>query len=619
MKNDIRFRSATIEATRSEEGKPPTIRMSVSSEAPVLTMAWVNDEYQRVYEILDHSETSVDMTRCKDGLVILDGHGGDQIGLMAVEIKDRKIGGLVQFCSGERARNIAEDAAKGLRRNASVGYRVDPAQYKLESMQDGVPVVRAMSWMPYEASFVPVPADVSVGVGRSENIETQSKPRKQTMSEKTEVKLDAEQVVEIYRLARAFNVEPGQADEHIKSGKSLEEFRALALKKAEADRIEAEKTRKPDRPPVETSKRNVFDQSEQKQIAKRYNVMNVLRYQDEIRANGSSSIDIGFELEVSKTVAKRTGKGAQGIIIPHSANLSVRADPFLKVSNGSNMVATTLMLPLIEALRTKMVLASAGVEVLSGLTGDVAVPKGGTITGGWVDGENGTGTEGKPTIGQVTGTPKTASGWTQISRRLLIQSSVDVERFVENELMNTVARLIEVAAFAGTNAHGQPKGLTLTPSVNKPSVSAPSAITRAEVLAFIEGIASDNAEFANMAWMMPPAVWANLANIPRGVVTIKNVAGTENVGGGAYAGFLLDTDRKSMEGFNYGVSMNVPAKALFFGAWSQLVIGLWSGIDIVSDPYTNGSSGAVNVYALQDCDIMVRHPQAFAFNSAVLS
>lgn len=618
MKNDIRFRSASIEATRSEEGKPPTIRMSVSSEAPVLTMAWLNDEYQRVYEILDHSETSVDMTRCKDGLVILDGHGGDQIGLMAVEIKDRKIGGLVQFCSGERARNIAEDAAKGLRRNASVGYRVDPAQYKLESMQDGVPVVRAMSWMPYEASFVPVPADVSVGVGRSENIETQSKPRKQTMSEKTEVKLDAEQVVEIYRLARAFSVEPGQADEHIKSGKSLEEFRALALKKAEADRIEAEKTRKPDRP-VDTRKVEVFDQSEQKQIAKRYNVMNVLRYQDEIRANGSSSIDIGFELEVSKTVAKRTGKGAQGIIIPHSANISVRADPFLKGSNGSNMVATTLMLPLIEALRTKMVLASAGVEVLSGLTGDVAVPKGGTVTGGWVDGENGPGTEGKPTIGQVTGTPKTASGWTQISRRLLIQSSVDVERFVENELMNTVARLIEVAAFAGTNANGQPKGLTLTASVNKPSVSAPSAITRAEVLAFIEGIASDNAEFANMAWMMPPAVWANLANIPRGVVTIKNVAGTENVGGGAYAGFLLDTDRKSMEGFNYGVSMNVPAKALFFGAWSQLVIGLWSGIDIVSDPYTNGSSGAVNVYALQDCDIMVRHPQAFAFNSAVLS
>lgn len=628
-RSDIQYREASFEIRAGEaEGAEPTVRMSVSSEAPVLTYAYYNGEYQRVWEVLDHSPGSVDMSRCKDGLVILDRHYGDQIGLMAVDIADRKMGGPVEFCTGERAQEIKQDAVKKLRRNTSVGYRVNADSYRLDGEKDGIPVVRAMSWMPYEASFEPVPADPGVGVGRAEQeIKENNNPpaivagmETKKMSEKLERKLSGDDVVEIYRLARAFNMEPGLADEHVKSDKSVEDFRAMALKKAEEDRKDSERkladaSKKPDRPATraDADAAQIFSPEEKRAIEKRFSILNVFRHLDAIRTGAKSPVDIGYERELSDEIAKRSGKPAQGFYIPHSAPIGMRADPFLKTSNGSAFVATNLLTgQFIDALRSKMVLAQAGVTTLSGLTGDVAIPKGGSITGGWVDGENGAGTEGKPSVTQVTGTPKTASGWTDISRRLMLQSSIDAEAFVQNELLNTLARLIEVAAFAGTNANGQPKGLISQVGVNTPTVTA-NAPTRAQMLSFIENIMTDNAEFPNQSWIMRPTGWATLANTTNGSVVIENVEGTENVGGGPLPGFLLDTATKTMLGFPYHVTTNVPNHALFFGAWSQLVIGLWSGVDLTVDPYTNSTTGAVRIVALQDADIMCRNGQAFSY------
>lgn len=629
-RSDIQYREATFEIRAGEaEGAEPTVRMSVSSEAPVLTYAYYNGEYQRVWEVLDHSPGSVDMSRCKDGLVILDRHYGDQIGLMAVEIADRKMGGPVEFCTGERAQEIKQDAVKKLRRNTSVGYRVNADSYRLEGEKDGIPVVRAMSWMPYEASFEPVPADPGVGVGRAEQeIKENKNPpaivagmETKKMSEKLERKLSGDDVVEIYRLARAFNMEPGLADEHVKSDKSVEDFRALTLKKAEEDRKDAERkladaSKKPDRPAIraDADAAQIFSPEEKRAIEKRFSILNVFRHLDAIRTGAKSPVDIGYERELSDEIAKRSGKPAQGFYIPHSAPIGMRADPFLKTSNGSAFVATNLLTgQFIDALRSKMVLAQAGVTTLSGLTGDVAIPKGGSITGGWVDGENGAGTEGKPSVTQVTGTPKTASGWTDISRRLMLQSSIDAEAFVQNELMNTLARLIEVAALAGTNANGQPKGLISQIGVNTPTVTA-NAPTRAQLLSMVENIMTDNADFEGMSWIMRPTGWALLANIPDGI--LENKTGTDYVSTFG-SGSILKPDTKSMLGFPYHVSMNCPNHALFFGAWSQLVIGLWSGVDLTVDPYTNSTTGAVRIVALQDADVMCRHGQAFSYAAAL--
>jgi hypothetical protein len=42
------------------------------------------------------------------------------------------------------------------------------------------------------------------------------------------------------------------------------------------------------------------------------------------------------------------------------------------------------------------------------------------------------------------------------------------------------------------------------------------------------------------------------------------------------------------------------------------MIGQWSGIDLLTDPFTNSSTGAIRVTAFHDCDFAVRHPESFA-------
>jgi len=52
--------------------------------------------------------------------------------------------------------------------------------------------------------------------------------------------------------------------------------------------------------------------------------------------------------------------------------------------------------------------------------------------------------------------------------------------------------------------------------------------------------------------------------------------------------------------------------ALIFGVWSDLLIGQWSGIDLLVDPYTGSNAATVRVTAFHDCDFAVRYPESFA-------
>ena len=255
-----RIRAAEFEVSKEGEESAHEVRASVSSETPV--PQWVYDEDRRewVYglEVLGHNEGEIDFSRMADGLVIQDTHKGDQIGIIREPtVREGKLGGVVEFGCGERAQEIRKDAIAGIRRNMSVGYFVNRWESTGE-MRDGLPIYRAVDWTPYEASFVSVPADTRVGVARSVNITTAEKPATTQRSpkmdnEETRAALTAENVSEMYRLARAADMEPGAVDEHIKSGKSFDEFRALAIDALE--KAKAERAKKPDVPPKADERR----------------------------------------------------------------------------------------------------------------------------------------------------------------------------------------------------------------------------------------------------------------------------------------------------------------------------------------------------------------------------
>jgi HK97 family phage major capsid protein len=592
----LSIRAAEFEHTPASGDAAASVRMTVSSELPVLSWVSMGGEYMRAWEILDHSESSIDMSRAGGGLVVLDRHYGDQIGLIAAPqvSGDRKLGGQVEFCTGERAQEIAADAAKGLRRNVSVGYAVDSSSYRVEGTKDGIPVVRAMSWTPYEASFEPVPADSTVGVNRA--------AKEATVNNQQEKKMDLKEIQEINRLARQHGIAQEIVDKHLEADKSLGDFRALVIEKqaedAKAQRTEIEvlRARKPATPDAQAAAPLGGSKEEQAKITRKYSVLNVLR------SLAGHKVDVGFEREVSEECARASGKVATGIMIPHAV-LAQR--DLTKLGTSSATVATDLLAgEFIDLLRSKTILAPLGVRFLTGLVGDVAIPKmSAGATGYWVA-ESGDITESAPTLGQVTGSPHTCGALVDISRRLLLQSSPSAEMLVRDEIVERIARTIQIAVFAGTGADGQPSAITAAAGINNPTVTQGTP-TFAQLLDFPGSILTDNASSDNMKWAMTGEVWAKLA------ATATNGAGSP---------LALDFASKTLIGFPYEVSEDVGANSLFFGNWASVMVGVWgNGVDINADTATLSSQGALRLVGLQDVDVMVRLGQALAYNAAVTS
>lgn len=594
-KEKMQFRSADFDV-ESKEGAEPTVRMSVSSEVPVLTYAYFQNEYQRVWEILDHSPESVDMSRCKDGLVILDTHNGDQIGLMSVTIEGRKLGGPVEFCAGERAQEIRQDAVRKLRRNTSVGYQVDPASYRQEGNKDGIPVVRAMSWMPYEASFVPVPADPGVGVGRAEKTIEKETTTANAVREK---KMDHKEMSKLFARAAKYGIEASKVDALIEEGKGRAELDEMIVEKQAVDaeetrkELEALKVRKPI-PTVEPEKK-----IEAPAVVKgraEYSVMNVCK------AMAGESVDIGFEREMSQELGRQRGKAAKGMIIPFNA-LSSRA---LSVSGTSSATVATFLdsSNFIDLLRTKYAIGMAGVTFMPGVTGNLSVPRMATGSTAYHVAEAGDLTDSTPTLDNVTATPHTIGAIVDITRRMIEQSTPAIEQLVRQEIEERLMRGVQIAVFAGTGADGQPSAITTATGINNPSVTQGTP-TYAELLNFPGSIMADNAEADGQAWIGTSEVWAKLA------ATATNGAGSP---------LALNTDTNRLLGRSFYVTEDVPVNSLWFGDFSKVVIPFWgNGVEVASDSAKLFASGGITLRAMLDYDVMVRRGQALAYNAAVTS
>jgi ribosomal protein L37AE/L43A len=141
--------------------KDRTVQIALSSEKAV-DRGYYN-------EILDHSPGSVDLSRINSGShpLLVDHDTTDQIGVIesAWLDNDRRVRCLVRFGNSDRANEIYQDVMDNIRQLVSVGY-AQTGELAQEEDEYGKPTIR-FSWMPYEASIVAVPADDTVGVGRS--------------------------------------------------------------------------------------------------------------------------------------------------------------------------------------------------------------------------------------------------------------------------------------------------------------------------------------------------------------------------------------------------------------------------------------------------------------------
>lgn len=148
------------------EGNERTFVISFSSEEP----------YSRWFgqEILDHSEECVDLTRLNSIGVVLYNHKRDAVigKINKAWIENARGCAEITFDSDAESEIIYQKVKSGTLKGVSVGYLVEDWEEVMpnKASQDGRftgPCSIAKRWAPYEVSIVSVPADPTVGVGRS--------------------------------------------------------------------------------------------------------------------------------------------------------------------------------------------------------------------------------------------------------------------------------------------------------------------------------------------------------------------------------------------------------------------------------------------------------------------
>lgn len=314
------------------------------------------------------------------------------------------------------------------------------------------------------------------------------------------------------------------------------------------------------------------------------------------------SVDAGREHEVSQELARRSGRSPQGILVPHEIFIERR--DVLTSGSGAHLVPEQHRADLfIDRLRASLQVQALGATVLSGLVGNQDIPRlTGSATGYWVAEHNAI-TESDHTFDTVELGPKTVGAEVEYSRRMLINAVPSVENLVRSDLAYVLAAAIDNAAINADGTGNKPTGV-LSSGIG--SVSFGGAPTWAKVHDIVATVASSNALKGNMGWLTNPWSVKKLSTEPQTTDGENFIMSSPDM----LVGYRLE---QSTAVPGDPTSSPVVDGTLIFGNWADLLIGYWSGVDILVNPYHSDvySKGGVKINALQDCDIAVRHAESF--------
>jgi HK97 family phage major capsid protein/HK97 family phage prohead protease len=608
------FREITITRSMVNE-EDRSVELTFSSEEPI--ERWWGTE------ILDHGKGAMRTDRLKSGAapLLVNHDWGDQVGVIDRLLSaDGKGRALVRFSRSARGEEIMNDVNDGIRACVSVGYIVHNSV--LEQQKDGVGTYRITDWEPFEVSIVSVPADTTVGVGRGLDQRSQIEflPNEENiMDEKDKVtggadnrtaekintqeieqrareaaqQTERQRVTDIDAAGRAFKDYDGEnlAREHITSGRSLAEFQAAMQKRV------AEKSNTPTR-----TADIGMTRGEVKQFSF-VRALNALANPSDRKAYEEAA----FERECSEAAAKVAGKSSRGFMVPHDVlrrGLSV-ADA---ASAGNLVDDKFLVSDFITMLRNAMVISSLGTRTMAGLTSDITIPRqiGGNAAY-WV-GEGEDVGDSEPSFDQIKLSPRTVGSFTEVTRKLLIQSSIDIEAFIRQEIATTIGLEIERCALFGDGSGESPLGIANMTGIGSVACGTNGAApTWAHMVAMETQIAVSNALAGNMAYVTNAKVRGKLKT------TIKEAAVPGYVwadGGNPINGYRAEVTNAVPSNLTKGTGTNL--SAMLFGNWADLILAFWSGLDLTVDPYTKATSGGVRIVGLMDVDVSIRRAESFS-------
>lgn len=591
---------------------------SFSSETAV--ERWFGDE------VLSHKDGAADLARLNDAAPLLWNHNRDeQIGVVekAWLGADKRGYATVRFGTSARAEEVLNDIKAGIIRNVSFGYRI---LEMVESKRDGKSTFTATRWMPLEVSCVSIPADNSVGIGRSDadgSVEQEVLVRGLTpevkelkMSEPAPaqpvdvsavraeaandaIRAERERVTAI----RALGEKLGKADmanSLIESGKSLEEARGAFLEEMGARQQ-----------PVDSGRSGDVDLTEREQ--REYSLVRAI--------NASITKDwskAGLELEVSRTLAKEANRETEGFFMPLNLRMEQRATYAVgATATGGATVATNLLASsFIDVLRNKALIMQLGPTMLSGLVGNVAIPRQISQTQTYWVTEGTAITQAEATFDQVTMTPKQLGARSQYTRLMLQQGTPDIEAIVRNDLARVMALGIDSACISGTGTSGQPRGILNTSGIGSVAMGTNgAALTNLDTFIDLErAVDVANALNGSLYYLTNARVVAaakKLKDTSNRPLWTPDYSNTTLGTAGNLNGYPMANSNQMPSNLTKGTGTNL--SAMIFGNFNDLLIGMWGGLEILPNPYGAGyNAGSVDIRSMQTCDVAVRNAVSFA-------
>lgn len=589
----VLYRSMAIEHAATREADDGRVAIAISSEEAV-------DRYFG-REVLDHGRQSVDLSFARQGAPVLVGHNTDDLVGVLEDVtldEDRKLRGFIRFGSSARAQEIAQDVATNIRRFISVGYRV--VRMKKESEEDGVATYRVTRWKPLEVSLVPVPADESVGVGREADMAALP----------VDVESMAGSVPEEKRMpdqAAAPAPEPVNAQDVKELKDSMAAIRAQS---AEILKRQEEALEPNEAAPDIWAEMTAAEQ-------KRYSVGRAVR-----AVLGGNWKDAGLELEVSEALAKtasaRQSGTDRGFFIPLTMTVQERALVAGTTSLGGATVFTQER-PLIELLRNRSVTLMAGAQMITGLTGGpIGFPRQITAGAAGARAENpgSDQSDTDSTYELMTLSPKLIQRSTAFSRQLAVQTSLDAEQHVRNDLAQVLALALDSQSIHGGGSN-EIVGLTANTNISTVTIGGNGgAIALSHLCLMEEGIANANADGVALAFVTNPKQRRVTRQVQyfsgtNGVPLWVTGDGSDQLYGGRVLGYPAFVSNQVASNLTKGTSTTV-CSAWLFGNWNELMVPIWgNAAEIVFDPYSKKKQALLELTAYLMGDAGVRHYGSF--------
>lgn len=586
------FRNFEVRGINEEQR---TVELSFSSEEP----------YKRWWgiEILDHSTGSVNMERLNNSAPLLFNHKMDEvIGVVEfAKIENNRGLALVRFGNSEKAKEVFSDVVDGIMKNVSVGYQIN--EVKLESEKDGVETYRVTDWQPFEISIVSVPADNTVGVGRAEDGEKKEvriinqkikednkmdEIQEEIKNPNVDVKAIEEnarnaensRIREIDAIAKKHGFEKEGADA-IAKGTTVTNFKSLVLEKLGEPKA------------IQTKSQDLLIGMDEKEI-KKYSLQKALwalANPNDKRAQDDAS----YEYEVSVEAQRVAGVTASGILVPFdvfSRDLTVTG-----ANSGAALIENS-MGGMVELLKNKSAIMQLA-EILPGLQGNLDFPVQESSTSGDEYAENETIVNSDLSITQKTMSPRRFAGGSNYSKQMLKQSSIAIENMIKNDLMGQIGLKIDADAISK---------ILSTTGIGLVTIGTDGgSVTNGHIVDLETELGVDNADFGRLAYLLNARTRGYLKKTPIATGNPKMIL-----------------DGADLNGYAFNVSNQIPSNltkgtgtdlsALIFGNFQDLLVGLWGGLDLTVDIYTQElrKAGLVGIQADQFADTFVRRASSFA-------